>query len=61
MAVKKVRATAARVPLDLNPMFRRGILVATHNPVVAGGVRRYGMRLGAARFVAGETLDEAVP
>jgi proline dehydrogenase len=24
-------------------------------------VRRYGMRLGAARFVAGETLDEAVP
>jgi len=24
-------------------------------------VRRYGMRLGAARFVAGTTLDEAVP
>jgi proline dehydrogenase len=24
-------------------------------------VRRYGMRLGAARFVAGETLDQAVP
>ncbi len=24
-------------------------------------VRRYGMRLGAARFVAGETLDAAVP
>ena len=42
-------------------MFRKGILSATTNPVVMRGVRRYGMRLGAARFVAGETLDEAVP
>jgi proline dehydrogenase len=42
-------------------MFRRGILVATTNPGVSRFVRRYGMRMGAARFVAGETLDECVP
>ena len=41
-------------------MFRRGILVATNNPGVSRFVRNYGMRMGAARFVAGETLDEAV-
>src|SRR3712207_3318071 len=44
----------------LNGLFRRAILSATGNRAVARGVRRYGMRLGAARFVAGETLDEAV-
>jgi len=48
------------VALDLNPMFRSMILAATHNRAVAGFVRKYGMRMGAARFVAGETLDEAV-
>lgn len=42
----------------LNPFFRRSILLATQNPLVSSGVRRYGMRLGAARFVAGETFDE---
>ena len=52
---------AARVSSSLNQVFRAAILSATHNRVVAAGVRRYGMRLGAARFVAGETLDEAVP
>lgn len=46
---------------DLNPVFRKGILAATHNPLVARNVRAHGMRLGAARFVAGETFDEAVP
>jgi proline dehydrogenase len=46
--------------LSLNPVFRKGILLATNNRVVARGVRRYGMRLGASRFVAGETLDECV-
>lgn len=45
----------------VNRVFRKGILLATHNRLVASGVRRYGMRLGAARFVAGETLEEAVP
>jgi proline dehydrogenase len=46
--------------LSLNPVFRKGILAATHNRVVAQTVRRHGMRLGASRFVAGETLDECV-
>jgi proline dehydrogenase len=36
------------------------ILGAAHNPVVERVVARYGMRLGASRFVAGETLDECV-
>ena len=46
---------------DLNPLFRSGILAAASNPLVSRAVRRYGMRLGAARFVAGERFDEAVP
>ncbi len=51
----------SRISAALNPLFRKGILSATTNQLVARNVRRYGMRLGAARFVAGETLDEAVP
>lgn len=46
--------------IDLNALFRKLILLATHNPLVASLVTRYGMRLGAARFVAGETFDECV-
>ena len=42
-------------------MLRRLILAAADSPRVRRFVRRYGMRLGAARFVAGETLDQAVP
>jgi proline dehydrogenase len=49
-----------RVARAVNPALRKGILVATHNRAVASGVKKHGMRLGAARFVAGETLDEAV-
>ena len=52
--------SSARTRLDATPFFRKVILTATQNAMVAKGVRRYGMRLGAARFVAGETLDEAV-
>lgn len=44
----------------LNGIFRTGILQAASNPVVRSIVDRYGMQLGAARFVAGEDLDEAV-
>ena len=47
--------------IDLNPVFRGGILAATSNPLVSRLVQRHGMRLGAARFVAGENFDEAVP
>jgi len=39
---------------------RRAILAAAESPRVQRLVRRHGMRLGARRFVAGETLDEAV-
>src|SRR4051794_28460946 len=42
-------------------MLRRAIFAAAASPRVRRAVSRYGMRLGAARFVAGETLDEAVP
>lgn len=42
-------------------VLRRAILAAADSPRVRRFVRRYGMRLGAARFVAGETLDQAVP
>jgi proline dehydrogenase len=41
-------------------MLRRAILAAADNPQVRGFVGRHGMRLGAGRFVAGETLDESV-
>jgi proline dehydrogenase len=39
---------------------RRSILAASRSPRLARWMRRYGMRLGARRFVAGETLDECV-
>jgi proline dehydrogenase len=41
-------------------VLRRVILAAAEGRRIRGFVDRYGMRLGAARFVAGETLDEAV-
>jgi proline dehydrogenase len=41
-------------------VLRRVILAAADSPWIRRFVDRYGMRLGAARFVAGETLDEAV-
>lgn len=46
--------------ISATPVFRKAILGATNRPAIARLVRRYGMRLGAARFVAGETLDECV-
>jgi len=50
-----------QVSASVNLVFRKGILMATSNRWVSRFVRRYGMRLGAGRFVAGETFDEAVP
>lgn len=44
----------------LNGLGRKGILAATANPLVAGNVRKYGMRFGASRFVPGTTLDECI-
>jgi proline dehydrogenase len=40
---------------------RSVILAAADSPRMQRLVQRYGFRLGAARFVAGETLDDAVP
>ena len=39
---------------------RKLILAAAQSPRVQSFVGKHGMRLGAARFVAGETLDECV-
>jgi proline dehydrogenase len=44
-----------------NGVLRRLILAAAGSNLVHRFVNRFGMRLGAARFVAGHTLDEAVP
>ena len=40
---------------------RSVILAAADSPRLQRLVQKYGFRLGAARFVAGETLDDAVP
>ena len=47
----------------MNPhaVLRRVILAAAESARMQRFVRRHGMRLGAARFVAGETVDTAVP
>jgi proline dehydrogenase len=41
-------------------LLRRAILAAAGSQAIRRFVGRYGMRLGAARFVAGETLDDCV-
>jgi proline dehydrogenase len=42
-------------------VLRSVILAASDSPRLQRFVQKYGFRLGAARFVAGETLDDAVP
>jgi proline dehydrogenase len=42
-------------------VLRRAILAAADSSPLRRFVRRHGLRLGAARFVAGETLYDAVP
>ena len=41
-------------------VLRKAILAAARNRVLGRFVQRHGMRLGAARFVAGTTLDDCV-
>jgi proline dehydrogenase len=53
-------AAVAQLTGTVNAGLRKGILVAADSPRVQAVVRRHGMRLGASRFVAGETLDECV-
>ena len=43
-----------------NASMRKAILAAADSTRVRQLVRRYGMQLGAGRFVAGETLDECI-
>ena len=43
-----------------NGLLRRALLWAAHEPTIARAVKRGGLRLGAGRFVAGETLDDCV-
>jgi proline dehydrogenase len=43
-----------------NAVLRKAILAAAHNRALGRFVQRHGMRLGAARFVAGTTLDDCV-
>jgi len=45
----------------LSKLSRAAILRAADSSLLRRVVDRYGMRLGAARFVAGETLDECIP
>jgi proline dehydrogenase len=45
----------------LSSLSRAAILRAADSRWLRRIVDRYGMRLGAARFVAGETLDECIP
>ncbi len=45
----------------LDRTLRRVILAAADSPRLQRFVRRHGMRFGAGRFVAGESLDAAVP
>lgn len=41
-------------------LFRKTILTITENPIISSFVTRYGMQLGASRFIAGETMEEAL-
>ncbi|HEX7626331.1 MAG TPA: proline dehydrogenase family protein [Gaiellaceae bacterium] len=53
-------AAVAQLNGAVNAGLRKGILAAADSRRVQSLVRRHGMRFGAARFVAGETLGECV-
>jgi proline dehydrogenase len=53
-------AAVAQLNVAVNAGLRKAILAAADSSRVQRLVRRHGMRLGAGRFVAGETLDECV-
>jgi proline dehydrogenase len=58
--VTRLRTVGVSVTVRVNATLRRAILRAADDRHVRSFMGRYGMRLGAARFVAGETLDECV-
>ncbi len=51
-------AAGTQLTSAVNAALRKGILAAADSKRVQRLVRRHGMRFGAGRFVAGETLDE---
>lgn len=53
-------AAGAQLTTAVNASLRKGILAAADSPRVQSLVRKHGMRFGAGRFVAGETLDECL-
>src|ERR1700761_7884202 len=53
-------AAASELSSAVNAGLRHAILAAADSSRVQSLVRRHGMRLGASRFVAGETLDECI-
>ncbi len=53
-------AARAQLSATVDEGLRKAILAAADSKRVQRLVRRHGMRLGAGRFVAGETLDECV-
>ncbi len=53
-------AARTHVANALNAGLRKGIFAAADSGRVKSVVRRHGMRLGAGRFVAGETLDDCI-
>ena len=53
-------AAVAQLNTAVNASMRKAILAAADSSRVQALVRRHGMKLGASRFVAGETLDECI-
>jgi len=54
-------AAVAHLTTAVDASLRKAILAAADSRRVRAFVRQHGMRLGAARFVAGETLDDCIP
>lgn len=46
--------------MDLTPLYRKVVLTIAANKAVTSAALKMGMKLGASRFVAGETLDAAL-
>lgn len=44
----------------MTPLYRKFVLTVAANPFVSKTAQKVGMKLGASRFVAGESLDEAL-
>lgn len=46
--------------VDLTPLYRRMVLTVAGNRLVSAAAQKYGLKLGASRFIAGETLEAAL-